>query len=133
MTTLEAPAVDRPDGDRSEDRGITTISPAVYERLAARAAAEVPGVDGVVETGVSRLLPWTSGAPAEATADIADDAVVLDLTFNVAYPQPVRQISDRVREHVTDRVVSLTGCEVRSINITVPDLVVVAARRPRVR
>jgi uncharacterized alkaline shock family protein YloU len=105
------------------ERGATTIAPAVFERLAARAAAEVAGVEGEVQTGLGRFLPWTSGSPAEATADADDESVVLDLTFNVVYPEPVRQVAERVREHVADRVESLTGRTVRQVNITVPELI----------
>jgi uncharacterized alkaline shock family protein YloU len=105
------------------ERGSTTIAPAVFERLAARAAAEVAGVEGEVQTGLSRFLPWTTGSPAEATVDADDESVVLDLTFNVAYPEPVRQVAERVREHVAGRVASLTGRTVRQVNITVPELI----------
>ncbi len=112
------------------DRGATTIAPVVFERLAARAAAEVAGVEGEVQTGLSRFLPWTTGSPAEATADADDESVVLDLTFNVVYPEPVRQVAARVREHVADRVESLTGRIVRQVNITVPELI---SRNPRQR
>lgn len=105
------------------ERGTTTIAPAVFERLAARAAAEVAGVEGEVQTGVGRFLPWTTGSPAEATAEVDDESVVLDLTLNVVYPEPVRQVAERVREHVAGRVESLTGRTVRQVNITVPELI----------
>lgn len=140
MTTLEAPVVDgsvEPAADNTlpppPERGTTTIAPKVFEQLAAHAAAEVPGVEGVVQTGPSRFLPWTSGSPAEAAADLDDDGVLLELTFNVAYPQPVRQVADRVRRHVADRVMALTGRRIQEINITVPDLVVPRRGHARVR
>lgn len=105
------------------ERGTTTIAPAVFERLAARAATEVAGVEGEVQTGLGRFLPWTTGSPAEAMAEVDDESVVLDLTFNVVYPEPVRQVAERVREHVADRVESLTGRTVRQVNVTVPELI----------
>ena len=110
------------------ERGTTTIAPAVFERLAARAAAEVAGVEGEVQTGLGRFLPWTTGTPAEAMAEVDDESVVLDLTFNVVYPEPVRQVAERVREHVAERVESLTGRTVLQVNITVPELI---SRNPR--
>ncbi len=140
MTTLEATAADTSDQPTTDhdqpttrERGTITIAPRVFERLAAVAAAEDPAVEGAVQTGVDRFLPWTEGSPAEAGADVEDEGVVLDLTFNVAYPQPVRQVTERVRRHVADRVGSLTGRRVHEINITVPDLVVPLRSRPRVR
>ena len=115
------------------ERGTTTIAPRVFERLATMAAAEDPGVEGAVETGVGRSLPWTVGSPADGAADADDEGVVLDLTFNVAYPQPVRQVTERVRRHVADRIGALTGQRVHEVNITVEDLIVPRRRRARVR
>ncbi|MEW6476041.1 MAG: Asp23/Gls24 family envelope stress response protein [Actinomycetota bacterium] len=140
MTALDAPPLERTPsdeqhGDRTDgpERGTTTIAPEVFEKLAARAATEVPGVEGEVRTGLSRLLPWTSGTPAGASAEVDDDTVVLELTFNVAYPEPVRQIAEAVRRHVAEQVRSMTGRVVRQINITVPELVVPVRRPARVR
>ena len=137
MTTVEAPAPASAPSAEAEaspsrpepaDRGVIDIAPIVFEKLAMRATSEVSGVVGEVRTGVERLLPWASGAPAEANAELGDDDVALDLTFNVAYPEPVRKVADEVRRHVTERVQSLTGRTVRSINVTVPELVAPARR-----
>jgi uncharacterized alkaline shock family protein YloU len=103
----------------------------VFEKLAMHATSEVPGVVGEVRTGVERLLPWASGSPADAAAELGDDDVALNLTFNVAYPEPVRKVADEVRRHVAERIESLTGRTVRSINVTVPELVAPARRPPK--
>lgn len=138
MTTIDAPApaasAEVQDGHgRAEraDRGITDIAPVVFEKLAIRAASEVPGVVGEVRTGVQRLLPWAPGSPAGANVELGDDDVALDLTFNVAYPEPVRRVADEVRRHVTERIQSLTGRTVRSIDVTVPELTAPLRRAPR--
>jgi uncharacterized alkaline shock family protein YloU len=136
VTTLEAPAPAASaevEGGHSlaepADRGVIDIAPVVFEKLAMQAASEVPGVVGEVRTGVQRLLPWASGSPADANAELGDDDVALDLTFNVAYPEPVRRVADEVRRHVAERVQSLTGRTVRSINVTVPELATAPVRR----
>ena len=123
MTTLDAPA------PAPADRGILDIAPAVFEKVARQATSEVPGVVGEVRTGMERLLPWRSGSPADVDAELGDDDVALDLTFNIAYPEPVRRVADEVRRHVAERIQSLTGRTVRSINVTVPGLVA-PVRRP---
>lgn len=110
-----------------------TIAPLVFERLAVRAAGEVPGVAGQVRSGLGRVLPWVDGAVAGAAADVEPDEVTLDLTFNVVYPEPVRQVTDEVRRHVAARIQELTGRAVGSINITVPELVEPERPRRRVR
>ena len=115
----------------SPERGETTIAPAVFERMAARAATEVPGVTGEVQTGLERFMPWATGAPADATVEVDEAGLVLDLTFNVAYPEPVRQVAERVRRHVAERVGTLTGTAVREVNITVPELILPAGRPRR--
>ena len=138
MTTLEtpvAPASGEVEGGpfprEPAARGITEIAPAVFEKLAMQATAEVPGVQGEVRTGLERLLPWASGSPTDAAAEVGDDDVALDLTFNVAYPEPVRRVADEVRRHVAERIETLTGRTVRYINITVPELVAPTGRPPR--
>ena len=139
MTALHAPATSAELPTETADRplaslpGTTTIAPLVFERLAARAAAEVPGVEGEVRTGLARFLPWTSGSPADASAEVDDEEVILDLTLNVVYPQPVRQVADEVRRRVIEQVRSLTGRSVREVNITVAELVVPVRLSPRVR
>jgi uncharacterized alkaline shock family protein YloU len=112
------------DGGLVTPRGETTIAPGVAAKIAARAAAEVEGVGGVVDTGLGRLLPWTtSTTPARADAEIDHGAVQVDLTVNVVYPQPVGQVTSRVRERVTRRLAELCGLRATHVNITVPELV----------
>ena len=45
-----------------------------------------------------------------------------DLDISVAYPTPLRQTTERVRQHVMDRVAQLAGVEVSRIDITVTAL-----------
>ena len=107
-------------------RGRTTIAPLVAEKIARRAAGETDGVEGVAGTGLSRLLPWVHDdrpADADATIDSQRDAVVLELTISVRYPEPVGEVTRRVREHVVERVTSCTGLRVKAVEITVTDFV----------
>jgi uncharacterized alkaline shock family protein YloU len=106
-------------------RGETIIAPTVVEKIAARAAAEVDGVGGVVETGLSRLLPWSvgAGAPARASAEVGAETVTVDLTVNIVYPEPVAVVTNRVRAQVTRRLAELCGLQATEVNISVPALV----------
>jgi uncharacterized alkaline shock family protein YloU len=114
-------------------RGETIIGATVVEKIATRAAAEVDGVGGVVQTGLSRLLPWTVGgdAPARASAEVGTDSVTVDLTVNVLYPQPVAAVTNEVRSQVIRRLSELCGLRATEVNIAVPALVTPArgARR----
>jgi uncharacterized alkaline shock family protein YloU len=106
-------------------RGETIIGPGVVEKIATRAASEVGGVGGVVQTGLSRLLPWTVGgdAPARAFAEVGTDTVTVDLTVNVLYPQPVAAVTNEVRAQVIRRLSELCGLRATEVNIAVPALV----------
>ncbi|HVL06498.1 MAG TPA: Asp23/Gls24 family envelope stress response protein [Acidimicrobiales bacterium] len=106
-------------------RGETIIGPAVAEKIASRAASEVDGVGGVVQTGLSRLLPWNVGgdSPARAEAEVGSDTVTVDLTVNVLYPEPVAAVTNEVRARVTRRLAELCGLRATEVNIAVPALV----------
>lgn len=106
-------------------RGETIIGPTVVEKIATRAASEVDGVGGVLETGLSRLLPWSvgDGTPARASAEVGAETVTVDLTVNVLYPQPVATVTNGVRDHVTRRLAELCGLRATEVNIAVPALV----------
>lgn len=113
-------------------RGETTIAPTVVEKIASKAATEVDGVGGVVQTGLGRLLPWVSDqSAAEAAADIDRETVAVDLTMNVLYPEPVGKVTGNVRDHVVQRLAALTGLTVTEVNITVDELVIERGRARR--
>lgn len=120
------PTADLPRAGLSTSRGETIISPLVVEKIASRAASEVDGVGGVVQTGLSRLLPWTVGdaSPARASAEVGDETVTVDLTVNVVYPEPVAVVTNGVRTEVTRRLAELCGLRASEVNIFVPALVV---------
>lgn len=128
--TAQIPVLDA-DGDREEEprtplvtpRGETIIAPAAVEKIAARAASEVDGVGGVVQTGLQRLLPWKVGSPAQAAAEVGAETVTVDLTVNVVYPQPVAVVTNRVRAQVIQRLSELCGLRATDVNISVPALV----------
>lgn len=114
-------------------RGETIIAPNVVEKIATRAASEVDGVGGVVETGLSRL-PWSigsGGSPARAQADVGAETVSVDLSVNVVYPEPVAAVTNQVRTRVGQRLLELCGLRATEINIAVPALVVPERGRRR--
>ena len=119
------------------ERGVTIISPGVVEKIASRAASEVDGVAGVrsgVGRLVNRLLSRSSedGAEVGTEADVRRGEAAVELTLSVRYPEPVGQVAARVRRHVKERVLALTGLEVTEVDITVPELVTAVAASPRV-
>ena len=79
----------------------------------------------MVQTGLSRLLPWSVGddGPARASAEVGTDTVTVDLTVNVLYPQPVATVTNEVRSQVIRRLSELCGLRATEVNIAVPALV----------
>ena len=105
------------------ERGTTTVADRVIVAVAARAAADVPGIGGAARRATR--LPVHGRRPDRAPqveATIAGDTVTLRLQVSVTYPEPVRAVTEEVRRHVTDRVGLLTGKRVGSVDVTVVSL-----------
>jgi uncharacterized alkaline shock family protein YloU len=95
----------------------------VVEKIAARAVGEVDEVGGVA----SRVLGIQIGSDApdrspEVHARVDGSIVTLDVTLSVTYPAPVGQVTRHVREHVADRIRTLTGLSTRQVDISVTAL-----------
>lgn len=125
--TSTAPSPPGAGGGLATARGRTTLSPRVVEKVVQRAASEVWGVEGVTGSGLRRLVELVRAAEpsreVDVQADVATESTVVDLTVSVRYPLPLRQVTDRVRQHVADRVGSLTGLKVPEVNVAVGELV----------
>ena len=100
----------------AEQRGRTEIAERVVSRIAARAAGEVARVRKVGERG-----PLTFRGGARATVDGELTALRLDVT--VEYPAPLLHVADEVRQHVSERIHTLTGLAVGHIDIDVTNVV----------
>ncbi|HEY8453657.1 MAG: Asp23/Gls24 family envelope stress response protein [Micromonosporaceae bacterium] len=112
-------------GADTASRGRTDIADRVLEKIAAHALTEVAGAGGVAR----RVLGVPVGRGAGGSAPRVDARTdgrlaMLRMTVSVGWPAPVRQVAQRVREHVIERVSRLTGLEVRQVDIDVEALVV---------
>src|SRR5690242_8207764 len=113
------------------ERGTTTVADRVIVAVAARAAAEVPGIGGAGRRVLGRPVGTDRAERApQVEATIAGDTVALRLRLSVLYPTPVRTATEHVRRHVAERVSTLTSKTVGVIDVTVVSLPVpVVARR----
>lgn len=119
---------------RPAGRGTTRIGPSVARKIAQRAATEVDGVAGTMESRLSRLVPWVHGdGPVDVDADVGVDDVHIDLSISVRYPEPAGRVAGAVRAHVSDRLSALTGLRVSRIDITVENLAVAPGHAPAAR
>ena len=116
------------------DRGTTTIQDGVVSSIAATAVEETDGIDP--SHGGTRLPGDTSptigefvgnltgggGRTRGISVDVGEEQAALDLTVNVMYGRPIHEVTDALRQNVIRRIESLTGLEVREVNITVNDV-----------
>lgn len=109
------------DRGRLEGRGRTRISSGVLERIAVRAALEVPGA--VRHTpGPDALAALTSSLP-RASAENAGERVAVALSVAAEWPAGAVEVAAAVREHVRDRLAAITGRQVDRVDVTVAALV----------
>ncbi|ASU85788.1 hypothetical protein CDO52_25965 [Nocardiopsis gilva YIM 90087] len=126
MTAITAPGHPprQRGGAAAHGHGSTTIPERVVTKIAARAAAEVPGV-GEVSGGLGRLVGAGAG-PARVTVRLsgreAERTATIRLGIAVRYPRPAATTARRVREHVAHTVERLTGIRVGRVDIEVVEL-----------
>lgn len=102
-----------------EERGVTTIPPAVVARIAAQAASEVTHVGGAAGgvLGLRARRDFDSRPTAEC--DLYGTVAALSLDAGVAFPVNLAAACTGLREHVRARVESLTGLQVGRMDIEV--------------
>jgi len=143
MTTSTA-VLPAPPGARPgpSDLGTISINERVVEKIAARAAVEIPDAGAAASRFLGRSMAGASALGARQTsltdlpktsADVDGSRVILDLSISVRWPASVPGVSDAVREHVRSRVGELTGLIVTEVTISVTALVTQLPALPRVQ
>jgi uncharacterized alkaline shock family protein YloU len=104
-------------------RGRTTIADRVVAKIATRAVAEV-GLAGGAGRQLTGLTPGRQDGegPARVTARVNGNLAMIEVRLSLAYPAPVRSLTREVRRHVMERVTTMTGIEVRHVDIEVARL-----------
>ena len=69
-----------------------------------------------------------STPPARVSARVDGRLAMIEIRLTLAYAAPVRTLSREVRRHVMERVASLTGIEVRHVDIEVARLLIPGQR-----
>jgi len=119
-----------PAGDDAAERGRLDIAHAVVRRIAEHAADLT---DGTVRAQRRLAGVGLGEAGAQAKVATAGDQVDLRLEVPLAYPAPIALTVEAVRGNVRERVQTLTGYVVRSLDVTVSALVSPAERAPTSR
>jgi len=123
------------------DLGMISINDRVVEKMAARAAIEIPDAGAAASRFLGRSMAGASALGARQTsltdlpktsADVDGSLVILDLSISVRWPASVPEVASAVREHVRSRVSELTGLTVTEVSISVTALVTQLPAPPRV-
>jgi uncharacterized alkaline shock family protein YloU len=104
-------------------RGRTTIADRVVAKIATQAVSEVGQTGGAARQLIGLTLGRQTGeGPARVSARVSGNLALIEMRLSLAYPAPVRSLSREVRRHVMERVATLTGIEVRHVDIEVAHL-----------
>ena len=104
-------------------RGQTTIAERVVARVAAQAAAEVGQTGGAARQLIGIRIGRQAGeGAARVHARTEGHLAMIEMRLSLAYPASVRALAREVRQHVIERVTSLTGYEVHHVDIEVARL-----------
>jgi len=115
------------------------IADGAVAKLAAYIAGEVPEVGGPAR-GLGRLpvggLTSVGKADLEqrptVSAHVDGGHVAVDVVASVRWPASVTQTTERLRQHLRDRLAELTGLQVDEVRVDITNLVTAPARSARV-
>ena len=100
-------------------RGRLVLADRVVEKIAGQAAAEVAVTAG--RSGGFLGIGSENDTTARPKVDVtlSSDSADLALSVGIAYPGSIRRATQEVRDRVTERVETLTGVDVRRVDIDV--------------
>ena len=124
--------------------GQIVLADRVVSRIASRAANEVDGVGSAAPRllgvalkapGLDRLGQRTDDLQALPTvvAHVDGRRVFVTVTVSVAYPRPLQDTAQQIRQRIHDRLTELTGLEVAQVDVHISALVVPTEPTVRVR
>lgn len=118
MTMTQADTERRP-RRAIEDRGSTSMSRRVLEKIASQVARDETAAGGTSGgfLGIGSKVDFT--ARPEASVELAGNIASLWVKVGLPYPVPLRTATQELRERIAGRVTDLTGVQVRQVDVTV--------------
>jgi uncharacterized alkaline shock family protein YloU len=119
MTTTDVPAAGRSRRRDVVNRGSTSMSKKVLEKIASQVAQDETQAGGTSGgfLGIGTRADLT--ARPDADVELAGNIASLKVTVGLPYPLPLRRATDQLRQRIAERVTELTGVQVRQVDITV--------------
>lgn len=112
--------------DRTADprhRGRLVLAERVVEKIASQAATEVAETSGRSGGFLGRRSELDAHARPKVDVTLSAESADLALSVGIVYPGSLRRATQQLRDHVTARVETLTGVNVRRVDIDVTFLV----------
>lgn len=111
-----------PERTAAARRGRLVIGHRVVEKIARQAASEVAAAGGS-SGGILGVGAHTDmSALPEVDVELSGQTASIDLDIAIAYPAPLRQATEQVRQHVMDRVAEMAGIQVTRVDLTITAL-----------
>ena len=100
-----------------EERGTLSLADRVVEKIASAAAREMNEV-------TQHSSGWIPGRSLpRASTEIAGEHARIGVEIASPWPTPLADIAARTRDHVQERVSTLTGIDVVAVDVTVAEIV----------
>src|SRR4051812_11550164 len=118
----------RPRSPLQSERGSTTIKDSVVSKVASLAAGEVEGVyiGGGASRAAGGILGSVTGAqglPRGVSVEVGKVEAAIDLTIEIEYGRNILQLTELVRNRVSERVENLLGLWITELNVTINDVI----------
>ncbi len=118
----------RPRSPLESERGRTTVGDGVVSKVAGMAAREVEGIrmGGTASRAAEGVLKNVTGSQSLSrgvSVEVGRVETAIDLTVAMEYGRNILQLTQRVRDRITERVENLTGLQVAELNVTVNDVI----------
>ena len=101
------------------DRGSTVMARKVLEKIAGQIAKDETYAGGSSGGFLGIGVRADLAARPQAHVELAGHIASLKVEVGLAYPVPLRQTTDQLRDRVSRRIMELTGVEVRQVDVTV--------------
>lgn len=105
--------------ERNSIPGSVTVEPTVLETIARLTTLEVPGVEGIAERDVDRLL---GVAGKSVSVQVREGQVLVDLHIIAGPEQSLLQLGRKVQYEVTRAVQQMIGMPVEAVNVHIEDV-----------
>ena len=104
--------------------GEVQIANDVIAGIAGIAAVEVEGIKGVSGSSITGITGrfGKKGSSKGVKMEVVGDQVVIDLSVTIRFGYSIPKVSARVQDKISTTIKSMTGLEVKNVNVKVAEI-----------